>query len=259
MDKKNILKDALEDAIPSSKVNLWPAVKASLVAGSKFQQREKVNTTNSRSLSGLAFAVMAIVTLSIVILATPQGRAFAQSVLHLFNRAESDILPVQPFQLTPIPETATSDSGYIFDKTVIEAGKEAGFAVLMPTFLPKILAFEGASYEPDHHIVRIFYSYENTTNGLVIREEQFQTSDDCELCGVVGASADIEIIQIGSITGEYVEGVWKLTDNGPVWESDPYLKTVRWQKDGIAFELVYMGPPEDLTRPDLVAIAESMK
>lgn len=257
-DLKSILQDALEEQVPASQVNLLSNVQARLVARntSLLQQGENMNKIRNRKL---ALSAMAIVALLAVVLITPQGRAFAQSVLHLFTRAESDTLPLQPFQLTPIPEIVTPDSGYMFDKTVIEAGKEAGFAVLMPTFMPKILAFEGASYEPDHHSVRIFYSYNSTTNGLVIREEQFQTSDECELCGVVGASAEIEIIQIGSVTGEYVEGVWILTDNGPVWESNPYLQTIRWQKDGIAFELLYMGPPEDVTKSDLVAIAESMK
>jgi hypothetical protein len=48
-----------------------------------------------------------------------------------------------------------------------------------------------------------------------------------------------------------------LTDNGPVWRDDPYLKTIRWQKDGMAFELIQMGMDADRDR--LVAIAESMK
>jgi hypothetical protein len=255
---KSVLQNALEDLIPAYQINLLPAIQAHLVAGKRslLQQGVDMNKIGNRKIVVSALIIIALLT---IVLITPQGRALAQSILQFFTRAESDTLPIQPFQLTPIPETVTPDPGYVFDKTVIEAGKEAGFAVLMPTFLPKTLAFEGASYEPDLHIVRIFYSYDSTTNGLVIREEHFQTSDDCELCGVVGAGADIKIIQIGGITGEYVEGVWKLTDNGPVWESDPYLKTIRWQKNDIAFELLYIGSPEDVTKSDLVAIAESMK
>ncbi len=41
--------------------------------------------------------------------------------------------------------------------------------------------------------------------------------------------------------------------------SDPYLQTLRWQANGMAFELLYMGPPDSVTRADLIAIAESLK
>jgi hypothetical protein len=261
MDNKNvksILQDALEEQIPASQINLLPAMQSRLVAGKKSYQPQGENMNKNRT-KRLVLSVLTAIVIIAMTLITPQERTFAQNILRFFTRANSDTLPIQSFQLTPIPKTITPDRGYIFNQSVIEAGQKAGFMVLVPTFLPKVLSFEGGSYEPDHNIVRIFYSYEDTTNGLVIREERFQTSDDCELCGTVGASADIEILQIGDVAGEYVEGVWNLTDNGPIWVSDPYLKTLRWQKNGIAFELLYMGPPEEVTKSDLVAIADSLK
>lgn len=75
----------------------------------------------------------------------------------------------------------------------------------------------------------------------------------------MGASASVERVQIGNTAGEYVQGVWKLTENGPIWENDPYLQTLRWQVDGIAYELQYMGPPDMLTKDDLVKIASSLQ
>lgn len=96
-------------------------------------------------------------------------------------------------------------------------------------------------------------------NGLVVREERFQTSDDCSLCGLVGASEKIEPVMIGNTPGEYIIGVWKLTDNGQVWEPDPYLKTLHWQAGGIAFELMFTGIPEEVTKGDMIAIATSIK
>jgi hypothetical protein len=255
---KSILQNALEKQIPASQINLLPAVQAHLVAGKKSFLRQGENMNKNRT-KRLMLSVLTVIAILVITLITPQGRAFAQNVLQFFVRIDSDTLPIQSFQLTPIPKTITPDPGYIFNQSVMEAGHKAGFTVLMPTFLPKILSFEGVSYEPEHNIVRIFYSYEDTTNGLVIREEQFQTIDDCELCGVVGASADIKILQIGDVAGEYVEGVWNLTDNGPIWISDPYLKTLRWQENGIAFEISYMGMPEKVTKADLIAIAESLK
>jgi hypothetical protein len=210
-----------------------------------------------------AFSGLTLMLAIALVVFTPQGRTLAQGLIQLFTRAESDSLPVQAWQLTPVPATESPDPGFIFNQVMTDVGKQAGFDVLEPAWMPGILSFDGASYDPNLNIVRIFYRYNlggtDMTNGLVVRQEPFQTTDDCELCGLVGASAEIETTQIGTTTGEYVVGVWKLTDSGPVWESDPYMQTLRWQAGGMAFELSYMGDPTDVTRDDLIAIAESMK
>jgi hypothetical protein len=235
---------------PSARIN-------TRLAAAPWTRRATVSRRISAAIS------LAVLTLAILVAATPQGRAWAQEIIYFFTRADSNNLPLQSWQLTPIPENSTPDAGFIFNQAVIKVEQQAGFHVLEPTSLPDNLSFDGASYEPEHNIVRISYrdnqGEPDDTNGLVLRQESFQIADDCELCGVVGASAVIEMVQIGSVTGEYVVGVWKLTDNGPVWESDPYLQTLRWQANGIAFELLYMGTPESITKADLIATAESIK
>ena len=84
-------------------------------------------------------------------------------------------------------------------------------------------------------------------------------TDPCDLCGKVGADAAIQEVSINGVYGEYAEGVWKLTDKGPEWVSDPYLKTMRWQEEGMACELLYMGPPETLSKEEMIVIAGSIK
>jgi hypothetical protein len=70
----------------------------------------------------------------------------------------------------------------------------------------------------------------------------------------------VEQVQIGAATGEYVVGVWKADGAGNwVWEYEPYLQTLRWQANGMAFELLYMGIPEAVTKADLIAMAQSLK
>ena len=169
----------------------------------------------------LSFAIsLAVLALAVLIGATPQGRVWAQDIIHFFTRANSNNLLLQSWQLTPIPQNPTPDAGFIFNQTVIKVEQQAGFHVLEPISIPDNLSFDGASYEPEHNIVRISYRDNqggpDDTNGLVLRQESFQTTDDCELCGVVGASAVVETAQIRSVTGEYVVGIWSLTDNGPV-------------------------------------------
>ena len=74
---------------------------------------------------------------------------------------------------------------------------------------------------------------------------------------LAGNSADIQTAQIGDLTGEYVEGVWELTDSGPVWNPIPFAKTLRWKNDVAIFELVYNGM--NLTRDDLIKLAEGIR
>lgn len=209
----------------------------------------------------IVITAAAMVAFAALLVVTPQGRSLAQSALQFFTRAKSDTLPVQPFQLTPIPATTTPDPGYIFDKAIVEAGQEAGFDVHVPSYLPQFLSLDGASYEPDHNIVRIFYRYNQgasgLTDGLVLREQRFKITDECELCGLVGESSSVENVQIGDTIGEYIEGVWKLTDQGPVWEPDPYVKTVRWRLGDMAYELQYFG--QEIKKLDLISIAGSLR
>ncbi len=163
----------------------------------------------------------------------------------------------------------TPEPGFTFDLTVSKAAEMAGYDVLEPTWLPEVLYFVGASYQSDQEIVRIFYQYNPSSagfndagnyqgNGLVLREEHYQRTEDCELCGLVGASAEIEKVRIGDAIGEYVVGVWYLND-GATWKNDPWLLTLRWQIAGRAFELMFFGPPEEITKEDMIAIAESLK
>lgn len=73
---------------------------------------------------------------------------------------------------------------------------------------------------------------------------------------MVGKSAQVETVHINKSAGDYVEGVWKLTSTGQVWENDRFAKRLRWQQGDQAFELFFIGV--ELNREDLVRIAESL-
>jgi hypothetical protein len=260
MNEKNIktlLHNTAEEEIPSAEVSLWPSIKQHLVEKGGSLNRQP---THVRRLRAVAYATLVVLVGIIAGLATPQGRSLAQEILQFFTRSDSDTLPVQSWQLTPLPEITTPDPGDINNATlsVSEVEGQLGYDVLEPSWLPEVLTFAGANLEPEQQIAKLFYRYEET-NGLVLSEQPGQIANECELCGSVGASAYVETVQIGNTTGEYVEGVWTLTEEGPVWVSDPYLKRLRWQANGMAFELLYMGPPDSLSRVDLITIAESLK
>lgn len=252
-----------EELVPGD-VDIWPTIQM------RYQVRNcqrlsrnpemTINPTRYRRLRLATTSLLILSILSLLLIATPQGKVLAQEVLRFFSRAGNDNLQIHSIQLTGTPLATVPDPASILDahQSINEVEKQAGFDVLEPTYIPEILSFSGASIETEHHIVRIFYLYDKT-NGLVLREESYERTEDCVLCGKVGASASVKTVQIGNATGEYVEGVWKLTDNGQIWDPDPYLKTLRWQVNAMAFELQYMGPADTLTQADMVAIAKSLK
>jgi len=267
MDNKNIqsiLRDVLEEQIPSSQIQLWTSVNASLVERKHqvIQQEEKMSATQWVHLQHTAFAILVITVLLTIAFTTPQGRAFAQNILHLFVRADQDRYPLQSWQMTP-PAQSSSESP--FQLSVQEAESLTSYDVISPVQIPFGMNFMGASYDSKYHIVAQAFGREFIELSLWQQPLEYYRScgDISNYCdnlmgsNLVGASAYLETVQIGDLTGEYVEGTWKLTDNGPIWESDPYLKTLRWQTDKMAFELIYMGIEFD--RDDLVTLAASTR
>ncbi|MHB1385449.1 MAG: DUF4367 domain-containing protein [Bellilinea sp.] len=260
---QSFLKNLAEQKAPGREINLWPAIESQLQTSDRTNPKGTIMDARQKRIPRLAAAVtLAVILIAVIFFLTPQGQAMAQSFLRFFTRAESNQLPPVTAQETPPLSigTPTEDPASILDANpeIAEVRQATGFTVYEPSWIPGNLAFAGASLEEEGKIVRIFYRYVET-NGLVFRQELIPLSDDCELCGVVGAEAEIKTVSIAGTDGEYVEGVWKFTDQGPVWESDPYLQTMRWQANGMAFELLYMGPPDSLSMEDMISIAESIK
>ncbi len=405
MDRKtiqSILQDAVEHEIPSSQIDLLPYVKEHLVAGTN-QQGEKMNSTNPRRMSRVALVTLAVFAFLTIALITPQGRAFAQSVLQFFTRAESNSFPVEvirpdvsqptveaPASLLTVAEAERvtgfglaelpfvpegfnylgvrmygaaasleyevqggggnlilmqSKDGFVqsdwdkvpaeavvpvkiddvdgefaqgtfvvmagetsatwnpsapvlrlrwvkdgvwfdltkfgdveaieyldqaglislasrvttnpFPLTIKEAKQYAGYEVLIPEILPEGMNFLGAAIDPALKMTSLSIGYSEAERIILIKQQPVESPETCTLCGLVGVSASVQQVQVNGIPGEYAEGVWELTDSGPVWRDDPYLKTLRWQKDGMAYELIYMGV--DLQKDNLVGIAGSMR
>lgn len=265
MDNKeiqSIIQDAVEDKIPSSQIDLWQTVKASLVE-KQYQQGVKMNTIKSRRVPRLAFTTLTVAILLALTFLTPQGRAFAQNILQFFVRADQDRYPLQAWQMTPPVQTSTESP---FKYSVQEAETLAGYDVLSPVEIPFDRVFVGASYDEKYHIVAQAFGQSADLLEFSLWQQPLEYYQPCgdisQPCdnmlgsNLAGASADIQTVQIGDLTGEYVEGVWNLTDNGPVWEPTPFLKTLRWKNDTMIFELV---GGIDQTRDDLVKLAESIR
>ena len=71
----------------------------------------------------------------------------------------------------------------------------------------------------------------------------------------IGASAKIESLQIGSSTAEYVEGAWDW-DMRMQWNQNAPLRQLQWKEGNM---LYHIASTDELSRDELVAIANSMK
>lgn len=209
-----------------------------------------------------------------------ESRIGPAEVVDLATSLTDGLLATSPRQPSV---TATSTPGpfdfhNVYPLTLSEVTQQAGFAVLSPSRLPEALSFVGAMYDENNKTVELFYQFNRSdmpelTDGLLIREILIPDNGLCILCGFVtgqydgrpenagrwvGENAIVETVQLNGATAYYVEGAWKGTDCcGWVWETDPYMKQLRWQVNGKAFELSYMGMAID--KEDLISIANGFR
>jgi hypothetical protein len=261
MDKKqvqSILQDALEEKVPSPEVNLWRTVKSNLVAGTNKQQGANMNTTKPRGVSRLAYATLAVVALLALAFATPQGRAFAQSVIQLFTRAQSESFPVQETALAPDPSapTAMPPSPLI---SVAEAEALAGFDLAELPSVPQGFEYLGARMYGSS--VSIEYAVPDGGGNLI--QMQSKTGFLQSEWDQVPAEAIVPV-KVGGVDAEYAQGTFVLMagETSATWNSSAPIFRLRWVKDGFWCELTKYGDVasiEYLDMTGLIALAESLK
>jgi hypothetical protein len=259
---RSILQDALEEEIPSSQVELWPAVKASLVAGNyqRVQQGEKMKPKKLYRISRLAFVPALIVALLAVACLTPQGRAFSEAVLEFFKQAEDTTFPVRPSLIATgepdaLAPTAVPPSPLI---SVAEAEAQVGFGVAELPFVPDGFNYLGARLYGD--AVSIEYETEGHAGHLIIMQsrEGFVQSD----WDKVPADAIVPI-KIGELDGEFARGTFVVYAGETVatWNPNAPILRLRWTKDGVWFEITKHGDVEAIEYLDqagLTELAESL-
>ncbi|MBD0301690.1 MAG: hypothetical protein ICV85_05785, partial [Tolypothrix sp. T3-bin4] len=185
--------------------------------------------------------------------------------------------------------------------TVREMEIERGFDLKEPTFIPTGYVFDKKVGSPFPHVVGFGYKNSQNNAKIVISQKRLDGekvigptlemplakykskgitmsigwfppqpktlfgSKDPALQQVdkspVGASAKIESVQIGNLTGEYVEGAWEsIVDqdaiSGMRWNQNAPLRQIQWKSGNVLFQIA---TTNQLSRDELVAIARSMK
>jgi hypothetical protein len=183
-----------------------------------------------------------------------------------------------PLPLEPTPTWEILDMHTVYPLTLAEVEEKAGYPLILPAELPTILSYLGANYDEDLQAARVYYSLNQdprgpNTNGLVVMQQPIPASGDCALCGFTRQDTlgldegkdgkivpDFSLVQVGEVTGEFVAGNWQNFNqetNSWTWNPDRYLKQLRWQKDGMAFEISYFG--NEIDEEDMIRIAESFE
>jgi hypothetical protein len=186
-----------------------------------------------------------------------------------------------PAVVTATPAGEAFDPHKLYPLTLAEVKQKAGFAVLSPSRLPEILTFVGTNFDEQTGRVGLDFNtynpnYPLSTDAVVIYEQPAPAGSDCDLCGfirgdgtqvnelnsgkLVSKDARIETVKIGQVSGEYLEGngwVSRTESGGWQWDSTPYGKRLRFRVGGLAVEISSW--TFDLTKADLIAIAESLK
>jgi hypothetical protein len=265
MDDKEIqsvLQDVLEEEIPASQIHLWPAVKANLLAGKRQTrfQGEKMNTTKKLRMPRFAIAILLIVVLLGIILMTPPGRSFAQSVLQFFMPADSTSFPLSSSPIVesesdPAAPTALPPSALI---SVAEAEAQVGFDVAELPSVPEGFDYLGARLYG--HAVNIEYDAKGGGGHLVIQQSKdgYNQSD----WDKVPADAIIPV-EIDGLKGAYVQGIFVVYpgETAATWNGDAPVLRLRWVDDGTWFEITKYGDVEVIEYLDqtaLIKLAESL-
>ncbi len=260
---RSVLRDALEEEIPSAQVKLWPAVKANLVAGKHplSQQGEKMHTKKLHRLPRMAVVISLLVALLAIALITPQGRTLAQNVLEFFTRSESITFPLQPSQVitgTPDPSAPTAQPPAPLT-SIAEAEAQAGFDAAELPFVPDGFNYLGARLYG--HTISIEYEAQGAGGHLVIQQspEALIQSD----WDKVPAQAIVPV-KVGELDAEFAAGTFVVYEGeeAATWNPNAPVLRLRWVKDGIWFEMTKFGDVkaiETLDQAGMIALAESLK
>jgi hypothetical protein len=232
----------------------------------------KMNLSQSRGLTRLAWAGAAVLVLAALLFATPQGRAWAQEIIHFFTRTASDTLPYTPEPLTwvgvtpsAVPSTPTPMAAFAaacgdFDNpkcSIDQIQSKVNFPVKQLGTVPEGMHFVGATGGPE--FIEILYANGTYGWGAVILEGPW-TSNSAIAQWQIGSTAIVETVQVGSASGEYVKGGFAVAADGTtqVWDVNAGMQTLHWVDQDVFFSLEEFGPAAILDKAALVALAEGL-
>lgn len=216
-------------------------------------------------LWGLIALIVIIAVIGVAFI--PSVRAIARQIFYSFipapsNQIEVQITPSSPGDLFNFSDPAN------FTLSISEVQQQAGFGVKSISLLPESLQFTGSLFDPSYNAVTLLY--ESSNYKLFLTQRPKGTSQDVFS---IGASAIVKLVKIGDTQGEFVIGGWKAISTQPasenqtptslininaIWDNDLPQSTLRWQADGIVYELRTIGDGSP-SQSELIKLANELK
>ncbi len=233
--------------------------------GALTQSRENIHKRTlirRRLVFGIAGGLILIGILAISLF--PSIRAVARQLITSFISAPSNQIELQVTLSNPADLFHYSDP-INYSLSIVEAEQRSGFQVKVISELPENLTFVGSLYETSYGAVIILYQ----TNDYKLFLTEHLVGNGRDVFSI-GAGAQIDLVKIGDIQGEYVEGGWKsisTTQTFPpgnhanitaVWDSGLPQFTLRWQENDFNYELRLVGEG-GLSKTQLIRLANELK
>lgn len=220
-----------------------------------------------RPLRPLAVSLGVLLLVFAGMMVFPSVRAQASIVLRYFLRLTND----QPSVMVTVPAlgdpTSFGTTGY-FGLTLDQVEAQASFPILEIGALPTGMAFTGAHYNPVWQLASL--RYEGNAQSLVLTQRKLGVVEQVQ---TVSADAPVETVQVDDRIGEYVAGGWIVAPGseqvlqtaipgtqvslGIVWDPNLPQQILRWQDDGVAYEILASG--KSFTKTALLDMAASLK
>lgn len=290
-DLHTLLAELAEEALPTSRLDLWPALKERLTSRQWPSPQGETSMKQPIARTSLfRYALLALLALgiaSLFLMASPLGQALSQGLSRFFTVAESTSFPVPSEQVLPPPPTSTpaptyllpletarpplpsatadpscltpaSQAGYFCQIQAAES--QAGFNAKEPPFDPKGMKFSTARFDPAGHSVEMQFVV--TTGGGYLNLRQGM-GDPQQAGGWDEAPAEaIEETTVNGQYAEFVSGTFVVSPNSTsaVWQAGGGLR-LRWQEGERWFHLEKLGDPypiEWMGKDELIELAESL-
>lgn len=290
---KPVLEDALEEKNPSSQINLWPGVRARLVARRTIlaQQGERMNITKPRRLQHVMLTALMIILLIAIALVTPQGRAFAQRIFLFFTVTEEKSYPIPTEQVLSIPPTETPVPTYILSLEPIgpvatltpspqlpgpsctspdsqssyfcqikAAESQAGFDAKELPLDPKGMKFSKAGFDSNRKAINMEFTV-ITGGGYLYLVQGVGDFPPQAKWGEVPADG-IKQVTVNGQYAEFVSGTFVVYPNSQqaVWQPGGQLR-LHWREGDRWFSLEKLGDPypiEWMGENEIIQLAESL-
>jgi hypothetical protein len=259
------------EAVPPE-ADLWPALRAQLAqrpAPAAAHQGQTTMTPNFNAPARLRWVGLTsfiILALAAAFALLPQGRALAQSLWLYFNPAAAENFTVDPALGAAKPSTGPTAAAPSFAADVCGADLTCQFNTaaeatgLSVRQLPNDFSLYYVQAFPDSGTVVLGYTA--PTGGMLVLS---QSRGELPSAPWTEVPADKAVaVQVNGAPAEYVEGTFVVYPDSTeaVWDPHGPMQRLRWEVNGVLYELTKGGDPADLEYLDqaaMIALAEQIK